>query len=339
MAVTSRDVAREAGVSQPTVSRALGGDPRISERTRALVVAAAERLGYFPNTAARTLITRRTLSVGVVVGDVSNPFFAEQLNSLYYALKRAGYRLVLFQEGTDHKEAGEDVVPFLLGNALDGAIFTTGGLTSSIPKVLAEKGLPVVLLNRYVEGIAADRIIADNRGGGRLAARHLADLGHRRIATISGPPSTSTSRDRQQGFDAGLAESGLSVPPRLRKTGLYSLDSGYEACLELLDDPSPPTAIFCGNDVVAVGALNAAAAAGAEVPNYLSILGFDDLQISSWERVQLSTVHVPLARMAETAARMLVERVELSFSGGPRLKTLPTHLVPRATTAPPRHDV
>jgi LacI family transcriptional regulator len=137
VAVTSRDVAREAGVSQPTVSRALGGDPRISERTRALVVEAAQRLGYFPNTAAQTLITKRTSTVGVVVGDVSNLFFAQQLNALYYALQANGYRLVLFQESTDHRETGEDVVPLLLGNALDGVIFTTGGLTSSIPKLLA----------------------------------------------------------------------------------------------------------------------------------------------------------------------------------------------------------
>ena len=182
MGVTSKDVAREANVSQPTVSRALGGDPRISEGTRERVVEAARRLGYFPNVAARTLITNRTHSVGVVVGDVSNPFFAEQLNTLYAELRKNGYRTVLFQEGADHQETGQDVLPFLFGNALDGAIFTTGKLTAEAPKHLAEEGLPVVLLNRYIEGVSADRITTENAEGGRLAARHLAELGFRTVA-------------------------------------------------------------------------------------------------------------------------------------------------------------
>ena len=339
MAVTSRDVAREAGVSQPTVSRALSGDPRISERTRTLVVEAAQRLGYFPNTAARTLITKRTSTVGVVVGDVSNLFFAQQLNALYYALQANGYRMVLFQESTDHRETGEDVVPLLLGNALDGVIFTTGGLTSAIPKLLAEKGLPVVLLNRYIEGIAADRIIADNFGGGRLAARYLVELGHRRIGLITGPQSTSTTRDRQRGFRSGLEEFGLHNPEELCRSGLYSFESGHQLCLELLENDQPPTAIFCANDVIALGALNAATAAGVKVPEELSIIGFDDLKVSEWERIGLSTIHQPIAYMAETASRMLIERVELTYKGPPRLETLPVHLVKRQTTAPPGNRV
>ncbi len=332
LGVTSRDVAREASVSQPTVSRALGGDPRISSATRERVVEAARRLGYFPNVAARTLITNRTHTVGVVVGDVGNLFFAEQLNALYGELQRNGYRTVLFQEGADHKETGEDVLPFLFGNALDGAIFTTGKLTAEAPKHLADVGLPVVLLNRYIEGISADCVTSDNVEGGKLAARHLAGLGHERIGVILGPENTSTSRDRERGFAAGLEEFDLTVPEDLRRVGLYSIESGHRLCSELLALDRPPTAIFCGNDVIALGALNAAR---TTVPDHLSVLGFDDLAPAAWETTNLSTIHQPIARMAEAAARMLVERIEGSYDGPPRDKVFPVSLAERATTAPP----
>ena len=333
--VTSRDVAREAGVSQPTVSRALSGDLRISEQTRERVTEAARRLGYFPNVAARTLITNRTFTVGVVVGDVSNMFFAEQLNVLYDELQRNGYRTVLFQEGADHKEPGGDVLPLLIGNALDGAIFTTGRLDSATPKLLASEGIPVVLLNRYIEGIAADCVTADNFGGGVQAAHHLANLGHERIGLILGPENTSTSRDREKGFTSGLKESGLRIHEELRQVGLYSYESGYELCLKLLFREEPPTAIFCGNDVIALGALNAAAGAGVEVPGELSVIGFDDLSVSGWEITGLSTIHNSIGRLAETAAKMLVERIERTHEGPPRSEVFPTSLAERRTTAPP----
>jgi len=335
LAVTSKDVAREAKVSQPTVSRALGGDPRISDGTRERVLEAARRLGYFPNVAARTLITNRTHTVGVVVGDVSNPFFAQQLNALYGELQRNGYRAVLFQEGADHKETGEDVLPLLLGNALDGAVFTTGKLNSDTPKHLAKKGLPVVLLNRSIEGIAADRVTADNLNGGKLAARLLARLGHRRIGTILGPENTSTSRDRERGFLTGLQEFGIEIPKKLRRVGLYSVESGHRLCLQLLQERQPPTAILCGNDVIAFGALNAAAKAGTRVPEELSIVGFDDLRVSAWETIGLSTVHQPIGRMSEAAATMLVERIERTYEGLPRDEVFPVSLLERDTTAPP----
>lgn len=335
MGVTSKDVAREADVSQPTVSRALGGDPRISEGTRERVVEAARRLGYFPNVAARTLITNRTHTVGVVVGDVSNLFFAEQLNALYAELQRNGYRTVLFQEGADHKETGRDVLPFLFGNALDGAIFTTGKLTAEAPKSLAEKGIPVVFLNRYINGMSADCVTSDNFAGGRLASLRLAELGHERIGMILGPENTSTSHDRERGFVTGLRETGFEISDRLRRVGLYSTESGHRLCADLLGLGRRPTAIFCGSDVIAIGALNAAAAAGLRVPQDLSILGFDDLLPSSWRTINLSTIHQPIARMAEAAARMLVERVEGTHEGPPRDSVFPVDLVERATTAPP----
>jgi LacI family transcriptional regulator len=336
LGVTSKDVAREANVSQPTVSRALGGDPRISASTRERVAEAARRLGYFPNVAARTLITNRTHTVGVVVGDVSNLFFAQQLNAIYNELQRGGYRTVLFQEGADHKETGDAVLPFLFGNALDGAIFTTGKLTAEAPKHLAEEGLPVVLLNRYIEGVSADCVTSDNTEGGRLAARRLAELGHERIGVILGPENTSTSRDRERGFLAGLKEFDLEVPEDLRRVGLYSIESGHRLCSELLELKNPPTAIFCGNDVIALGALNAAAVAGMNVPEDLSVFGFDDLLPAAWETTNLSTVHQPISQMAEAAARMLVERIEGSYDGPPRDEVFPVGLAERATTAPPR---
>ncbi len=133
----------------------------------------------------------------------------------------------------------------------------------------------------------------------------------------------------------GLERSGLAVPEELRRVGLYSIESGHRLCSELLALQDPPTAVFCGNDVIALGALNAAAAAGTSVPNDLSIMGFDDLLPAAWETTNLSTVHQPISEMAEAAARMLVERVEGSYEGPPRDEVFPVSLVERATTAPP----
>lgn len=334
MAVTSREVAMEAGVSQPTVSRALTGDPKVAEKTRLRVIEVAQRLGYFPNSAARSLITNRASAVGVVIEDVINPFYAQLLNPLYYEFLDKGYRVVLLQE-SENRRMEEDLTSLLIGNALDGVVFTSVTSNSRPPKILEERGYPMVLLNRYVEGVEADRITTDNFGGAKLAAHHLAELGHERIGLIGGPDYTSTGRDRESGFRQGLENFGLSVDEGMKRTGLYSFENGYRSGLEILGVKQPPTAIFCANDVVALGALNAARKAGFRIPDDLSIIGFDDLELSRWEITQLSTIHQPITEMARTATRMLIERIQGAHDGTPRKEILPVKLMERSTTAPP----
>ncbi len=194
MPVTSRDIAREIGLSQSTVSRALRGDPRVAPETLARVTEAAERLRYVPDAAARSLSSGRTQTVGVVVADILNPFYPEIVEVLHGELLHEGYATVLLNE-----PLGPDLARQLGGRTVDGLIVVAATLDATFVEQLPQMGIPLVLLNRYVDGADVDRVLSDNVAGGALAVEHLLDLGHRRIGLIAGPANTSTSRDREQG--------------------------------------------------------------------------------------------------------------------------------------------
>ena len=329
---TSWTVAREAGVSQSTVSRALRGDPRVRADTRRRIDEAAQRLGYVPNAVASTLATSSTRTIGVVVADLTNPFFPSLLTPVHDELRLMGYRVILFAERTDIP-TGQEALSRLLDRSIDGVLVTTATLDSRFADRLLARDLPVVLLNRYIDGLDVDRAVADNHEGGRLAGRHLLGLGHRRIAVIRGPSNTSTSRDRHAGFAEALAAAGVSLPPELVREGPYAHQSGYQYARELLRLDDPPTAIFCGNDVVAFGVIDASLSMGVPVPDGVSVLGFDDVPMAAWEVFQLTTVRQPLGDMARAAARMLAERIEYHGDIGPgREQVFATSLVKRSTT-------
>ncbi len=330
LATTSWTVAKEVGVSQSTVSRALRGDSRVRPETRRRIAEAAERLGYRPASMVTDEPTNRT--VGVVVADLTNPFFPSLLTPIYDELRILGYRVVLFAERTDIP-TGQDALSRLLDRSIDGVLITTATLDSRFTAGLVDRDLPVVLLNRYVDGMDVDRAFADNHEGGRLAGRHLLDLGHRRIGMIRGPSNTSTSRDRFAGLVEVLAESGVELDPLLVREGPYAHQCGYQHTRELLRLEEPPTAILCGNDVIAFGAIDAARSLRVEVPSGVSIVGFDDVPMASWEVFQLTTVRQPLDDMARAAARMLAERIEYDGEIGPgREQIFATSLVKRSTS-------
>jgi LacI family transcriptional regulator len=328
--VTSRDIAREAGVSQPTVSRALRGDPRVAPATAALVQSTARRLGYVPDAAAQSLITRRTGTVAIVVADITNPFYPELVEALHDELGRASHRTVLLNERTDAR--GVDTL--MRAGVVDGAIVATATLDDRTRALLTTEPAPIVQLVREVEGVDRDAVVSDNPGGAALAADLLASLGHRRIGQISGPPDTSTARDRDQGFATALERLGIRRDPDLRRAGEYAHRTGYQGCLELLDLPAPPTAIFCGNDVIALGALDAARRRNVSVPTELSIVGFDDISLAGWESFRLTTVRQPLVEMARAAVRALLRRIA-GAGDEPRRTVFPTELIQRSTTGPP----
>lgn len=324
-----------AGVSQSTVSRALRGDPRVREETRQRVDAAARRLGYVPNSLAAGLVSRSTRTVAVIVSDLSNPFFPALLTPVYDELQLMGYRVVLFTERTDIP-TGQETLRRLLDRSIDGVLVTTATLDSRFTTELQQRGLPIVLLNRYIDGLDVDRVLSDNRGGAEIGGRHLLDMGHRRIAVIRGPANTSTSRDRLAGLAEALAEGGAPLDAGLLREGTYSHQSGYQHTRELLRLPDPPTAIACGNDVVAFGAIDAVLSLGKLVPRDVSILGFDDIPMAAWEVFQLSTLRQPIGDMARAATRMLAERIESPSAIGPgRMQIFATSLVRRTTVGPP----
>ena len=332
---TSWTVARAAGVSQSTVSRALRGDPRVREETRLRVDQAARRLGYVPNSLAASLASRSTRTVAVIVSDLTNPFFPSLLTPIYDELQIMGYRVVLFTERTDIP-TGQETLRRLLDRSIDGVLVTTATLGSRFAVELQQRGLPMVLLNRYIDGLDVDRVVSDNHGGAVIGGRHLLELGHRRIAVVRGPSNTSTSRDRVAGLSEVLAEGGVPLDPALVREGTFSHQSGYQHTRELLRLPDPPTAIVCGNDVVAFGALDAALSLGVRVPQDVSILGYDDIPMAAWEVFQLTTLRQPMGDMARAAVHMLAERIENAREVGPgREQVFATSLVRRATVDRP----
>lgn len=331
MVVTSVDVARLAGVSQPTVSRALRGDPRVSAATRAKVENAVTALGYVPSEAGRSLVTRRTKRIGVVVSDLTNPFYPHLLDPLNRALDRHGFRMIMLTESS----GSEVTVDQLVDGSVDGAVLLTSKAGSTLAGELARRQLPFVFLNRESGQGVGDSAVVDDELGGRIAARHLTELGHRRIAGIFGPSDTSTGRGRELGFRLALAEVGVALSGEYARHGDFDFDSGHRAMLELMALESPPTAVFCGNDVVAVGALNAAHAASIDVPANVSVVGFDDIPMAGWEVFRLTTIGHDLDRMATSAVELLIAHIKNKKGHTIGRTVVEPRLIERSTTSSP----
>ena len=333
---TSHDVARAAGLSQSTVSRALRGDPRVTAETRERVLAAATRLGYTPNAMGRMLVEGSTRTIGMVVTDISNPFYPNLIAPLHDELAALGYRMALFTERLE----GDDAVAApdldgLVDRGVDGVVLTTSTLEGTVPRELLRRELPFVFLTRVVDGVPADAVTVDNALGASLMAAEIARVGHRHVGAIFGPSNTSTGRDRERGFRAGLTAAGVRLPDECVRRGPYTVEAGREAAEELLMLPDRPTAVVCFNDLVAIGALNAATAAGLRVPEDISVTGWDDLPMAAWEICRLTTVRQSMNEMARAAARLVVERAERRAPPEPRHVLFDPELVMRATLGPP----
>jgi LacI family transcriptional regulator len=332
--VTSHDVAAAAGVAQSTVSRAFRGDPKITPATRQRVVDAAAALGYVPSHLGRALSSRRTHTVGLVTVDIGNSFYTQLLDEVIAEFSLRGYRVLLFMEPIS---GPADVARYsmLLDGSLEGVLFTNAMTTSKAPQHLSRRGLPVVLAVRSVDGSGLDTVVSDNLMGGQEAGRHIGELGHRRAAMILGPSETSTSRDRDAGVTKALAEFGVTVPNDLRMWGTYSHEHGYARAMDVLTSPDRPTALICANDVIGLGAYEAAIRLNLRIPQDISIIGFDDISMAGWASFQLTTVRQRTADIGRLAARRLVERMEDPNNLPARTDVFPMNLVQRRTTGPP----
>lgn len=328
MAVTSRDVARLAGVSQPTVSRALRNDARVSDDTKLRVREAAQLLGYVPSEAGRALSSGRTQRIGLLVTDLDNHFYSHIISPIYRELERRSYQLMLHTEAADNDTVAER----LIANGLDGVILATTTVDSVVPLRLQDRGMPFVYFNRIASLVEADSTVVSPIAGYREAIERAAALGHRRIGAILGPVNTSTAQSREVALREALANNGLTMTEDLVRRTPFSADEGEAATLELLASSRPPTLLFCGNDVVAYGALNAARRAGVKVPADLSVVGFDDLPEAAWPIIDLTTIGYDIAGMARAAADLIVRRIEQPDS--PLSQTVfNSALIQRATLA------
>jgi len=321
--VTSLDVARHAGVHQSTVSRALGDDPNVAPETRARVIAAARALGYTPNAIARSLITRRTSLVAVVMAGLTSPFQPYVLEKFVQALGGAGLRPLVFTAPPGQEV--DDILPAVLEYRVDALIVTSATLSSARIDECARHEMPVILFNRSSPGSAASAVCCDNVEGGRLAANLLLDAGHRRLAYIAGSANSSTNRDREKGFVDRLWERGVTALDRER--GDYTYESGLAAARRLLARDAPPDAIFCASDIIALGVRDAAREAALRVPDDLAIVGFDDIPMAGWLPYDLTTIRQPVDRMI-AATLALLQAPET----GPVTRLFPGQLVERGST-------
>ena len=319
--VTIAELARRSGVSKGTVSRALNGYRDVSPATRARVAAVARELGYEPDAGARTLRTRRSMLAGAYLGrcagDTTQPFFRAVLAGLGERLGARGYGLMVI-EGTG------DLRPLRRG-ALDGAVVMCVDPDDPVVTAIAAAGLPAV----GVDVELAAHVAADHRGGTALAVRHLARLGHRRIAHVAGILHTLAGRERLAGYRAGLAAAGLPYDPALVATGDFSLAYGAAAGAAVL--AAGPTAVVAASDLMAVGVTRAAAARGLRVPDDVSVVGFDDLPLAALVEPGLTTVRQDSGRIGAAAADALVARMQGAEGG--RRTVIPVDLTVRASTA------
>jgi LacI family transcriptional regulator len=306
MVVTSRDVARLAGVSQPTVSRALRNDPRVSEATKSRVRESAQLLGYVPSEAGRALSSGRTRRIGLLLTDLDNQFYSNIIAPVHRELEKLGYQLMLHTESADNGA----IVERILSNGLDGVILATTTVDSVAPLRLKDRGLPFVYFNRIGSLVEADATVVDPDAGYRQAVDRAVELGHTRIAAIFGPNNTSTAQSREKSLRAALGTHGLTLDDDRIRRAPYGSAAGEEAAAALLDREDRPTLLFCGNDVVAYGALNAAHRAGLAVPRDLSVIGFDDLPEAAWPIIDLATIRYDISGMASAAADLIVRRIE-----------------------------
>jgi LacI family transcriptional regulator len=326
---TSRDVALIAGVSQTTVSRVLHDHPGVRPETRERVLRALRETNYAPDGLARAMITRKTGTIGVVIEDITNPFYPEVVEAFCRELAGAGHRMTLWNSG----EAGEPAaVEAIQQRLVDGVIFTTATADSVVLKAAVRQGAPVVLFNRHVWDIDCDKVTADNLAGGRLVAEYFVDHGHERIGLITGDQRASTAIERERGFREGLRERGLDPDTILQRPGDFLYRRSREAMHELLGCNSPPTAVFCANDLTALGALDAARELSVKVPEEVWVVGFDDIGMASWRSFDLTTVRQPISEMVQAAVKMMLRRIS---DPGPQFehRRFGSELIVRASTA------
>ncbi len=332
---TITDVARAAGVHPSTVSRALHrADLPLRPETRRRVLAAVERLGYRPSALARSLRLRRTLTLGMLVPDITNPFFPPVIKGAEDAAQARGYNLILCNT-EDLPEREATYLAVLRERQVDGLLIASSRMSDRVITALRRDGFPFVLVNRSARG-AELAVTVDNRAGAGAAIAHLASLGHRRIGHLAGPQMTTTGVERAAGVRAALRRHGLAAEPGLWvESEAYSEEAGYRAARWLLVREDPPTAIFGANDLIALGALRAAREAGLRVPQDVSLVGFNDIPQAELLEPALTTVRVPQYEMGEAAARMLIARLEGGAIAERRI-VLEVVLVVRASTAAPR---
>ncbi|BBH23767.1 LacI family transcriptional regulator [Paenibacillus baekrokdamisoli] len=335
MKSTIYDVARAAGVSIAAVSQVINGKGKISEERRAEIVRVMEQLNYKPSVIAAALTGKKTYTLGLLIPDISNPFFAEIARAVEDQVDFHGYSLVICS--TDNKdERVERYLSLLQQKSVDGIIIGTGIDNKEMLDTLIAKSVPVAMIARELPGDAVLTVVVDDYAGGRLAARHLLDLGHTRMAVLSEHTKVSSSRERIRGFQDELTEAGLDLPEYMVKTsGRDLVKDGKRLASELLRYAERPTALFCCTDLLAIGALQAAKEMEVQVPTELSIVGFDNTILASVTDPSLTTIAQPMEQMGKLVVDLILDKQQESPPNGTKRMVLKPELVVRQSTGRP----
>lgn len=294
--ITSIEVAEYAQVSQSTVSRVFSDDsPNVAPATRERVLQAAEELGYRPNVIARMMSRRETNIIGIVMAHITSPFYPYVLDKFLQRFQAIGKHVLLFT--APEGQSTDDILPLILQYQVDGLIITSTTLSSEMADECVRSGTAVVLFNRLIKDVNISAVCSDNVTGGRNVADLLLVTGHKRLAYIAGPSNTSTNNDRERGFYQRLTERGYQGMQRIQAN--YTYESGYQSTLNLLDREVRPDAIFCANDTMAFGAMDAVRERGFVIPDDVSIVGYDNIPMASWGAYNLTTVSQDVDLMIE----------------------------------------
>lgn len=306
--VTMADVAREAGVSLMTVSRAINDKDGISESTRDRIQAIVERLGYRPSEIARSLVTDRTGTIGLVVIDNSNPFFSEVARGVEHEAYAQGYNVFLCNTEEDI-EREQAVLRSLEEKRVDGVLLCSPRLDEAALRSALRRHAAVVMINRRLGDPRFGVIAVDDERGGRIATEHLLNRGHRIIGYLTGPERSYSGQLRARGYRSALVAAGITPCAGWERPCLPVVESGREAAYDLLTAQPDMTALFCYNDLSAVGALQACADLGRRVPDDVAVVGFDDVPLAAWVTPSLTTCHVPMYDLGNQAVRLLLDHI------------------------------
>ena len=330
---TMRDVARLAGVSVQTVSVVVNDKAVVSPATRDRILAAIDELGYRPMAAARSLRTGVTRTIGLMVADITNPFFARMADAVEDHAHQSGYSLILHNTHSD-PERERTYLHIAAQRWVDGMLFVTTTDTLRGLRELQDVGIPTVAIDRIPDGYDGPSVILDNTRTGAMVAEHLLELGHERLAHICGPLNLHLSLERLASFQESIRQHGLEPLPHAVGDAAWSCESGYHAMRELLGRGPTPTGVFASNDRLAIGAMHAISEAGLRIPDDVSIVGVDDIEFAPYQTPPLTTVRQSLIDVATLATKILLDLIQGRDPERARVVFEP-QLVARRSTAPP----
>jgi LacI family transcriptional regulator len=306
---TIRDVAEKAGVSVATVSHVINGTRKVAPETEARVRRVMEELGYQPNAIAQSLRKRTTYAIGILVSDITNPFFATLVRGAEDAALEAGYSVIVCNSDEDPQK--EDMyIRALWRRRIDGMLIApTRDGTSPAIQELVQRKLPFVFVDRKAKGIEADAVLSDNIGGAYLATKHLIERGHKRIGIVLGIPGATTTEERLLGYRQALEEAGIPFSEDLVVWGGYRIEGGRKACAKLLSLSDPPTAIFSTNNLMTIGVLRELFHRAIKIPEAIAVVGFDDLEWAEVIQPPLTTVNQQPYAIGRVAVGLLLQRL------------------------------